>query len=151
MIANFLLSDLPFEDMVVTVQLEIAERLIAQPSTKDYGVLAVLVQSLADITVIRRLPPTVFFPRPQVSSAIIQVRPDADKRAKVGDVLRLRHFLPRSVQPPPQEPPRAPSAMPSRQSKGDVDRQLAELAIDGTVRAEALDREQHLRLCAVFG
>ena len=36
-------------------------------------------------------------------------------------------------------------------SKEDVDAKLAELGIEGTIRAEALDAEQHLRLCAVFG
>jgi hypothetical protein len=32
-----------------------------------------------------------------------------------------------------------------------VDRKLAELGLDGTIRAEMLDVEQHLRLCQVFG
>jgi hypothetical protein len=41
--------------------------------------------------------------------------------------------------------------MPSqRRAKAEVDRQLAELGLDGTVRAEDLDLEQHLRLCAAF-
>src|SRR6266545_5437940 len=42
-ISNFLLSGLPFERMVVTVQWEIAERLLAAPGIKDYGALSVLV------------------------------------------------------------------------------------------------------------
>src|SRR6266542_401877 len=49
-IANFLLTELPFERMVVTVQWEIAERLLARPGTKDYSALTVLVQSLADVS-----------------------------------------------------------------------------------------------------
>src|SRR5437764_1126649 len=62
-IANFLLTDLPFERLVVTVQWEIAERLLASPDSKEYGALAVLVQSLADVELVRRLGPTVFWPR----------------------------------------------------------------------------------------
>src|SRR5262245_33696451 len=61
-ISNFLLSELPFERMVVTVQWEIAERLTASPGTKDYGALAVLVQSVADVGLVRRLSPAVFWP-----------------------------------------------------------------------------------------
>ena len=38
-----------------------------------------------------------------------------------------------------------------RFGKEEVDARLAELGLEGTVRAEALDLEQHLRLCAVFG
>jgi 16S rRNA (adenine1518-N6/adenine1519-N6)-dimethyltransferase len=150
-IANFLLTGLAFEDLVVTVQWEIAERLIARPSTKDYGALAVMVQSLADVTIIRQLPPTVFFPRPQVSSAIVQIRPNAAKRAQVGEVARLRSFLRDLYSHRRKNLRGALCAMPSRRSKSDVDRQLADLGIEGTVRAEDLDREQHLRLCAAFG
>ncbi len=79
-LSNLLLSDLPVERMVVTVQWEIAERLLAVPATKAYGALAVLVQSLAGVELIRRLPPSVFFPRPQVASAIVCIRPNSAKR-----------------------------------------------------------------------
>src|SRR5207237_10791052 len=96
-ISNFLLTELPFERIVVMVQLEIAERLTARPSTKDYGALAVLVQSLADVELVRRLPPAAFWPRPQVASAIVLVRPNREKRAQVeaavGTVQRFREFL----------------------------------------------------------
>src|SRR5713226_5629247 len=92
-ISNFLLTELSFERMVVTVQWEIAERLLALPSTKAYGALAVLVQSLAEVSLVRRLAPSVFWPRPQVESAIVLIRPSPVKRAWVGDVTRFRNFL----------------------------------------------------------
>src|SRR5260370_19655905 len=69
-ISNFLLSDLAFDRMGVTVQWEIREKLIAVPGTKPYGALAVLVQSVADVELLRQLPPTVFWPRPKGSAAI---------------------------------------------------------------------------------
>jgi 16S rRNA (adenine1518-N6/adenine1519-N6)-dimethyltransferase len=151
-IANFLLTELPLERMVVTVQWEIAERLTARPGVKDYGALAVLVQSLADVELIRRLPPAVFWPRPQVESAIVCIRPNAGKRANVGDVMGFRNFL-RDLYTHRRKNLRgALTGWPSgRRDKADVDRKLAELGIDGTVRAEDLDLEQHLRLCRVFG
>jgi 16S rRNA (adenine1518-N6/adenine1519-N6)-dimethyltransferase len=156
-ISNFLLSDLPIERMVVMVQYEIAERLMAQPSTKDYGSLAVLVQSLADVTPVRRrLPPAVFFPRPQVASAIVMVRPNPEKRAHViatcRSVQTFREFL-RDLYVHRRKNLRGGlvGSPRGRREKGDVDAKLAELGIDGTLRAEALDVEQHLRLCAAFG
>src|SRR5947209_14982301 len=82
-VSNLLLSDVGIERMVVTVQWEIAERLMARPGTADYGALAVLVQSLADVELIRKLAPAVFWPRPQVESAVVRVRPSAAKRAHV--------------------------------------------------------------------
>jgi 16S rRNA (adenine1518-N6/adenine1519-N6)-dimethyltransferase len=150
-ISNFLLSDVPIERMVVTVQWEIAERLMARPGTKDYGALAVLVQSIADVSLVRQLAPAVFWPRPKVASAIVQVRPNAAKRAHVGDVVRLRGFL-RDLYTHRRKNLRgALVGLPSGdKSKEQVDATLAELGMDGKVRAESLDLEQHLRLCSAF-
>jgi 16S rRNA (adenine1518-N6/adenine1519-N6)-dimethyltransferase len=150
-ISNFLISAYPFERMVVTVQLEIAERLIAQPSTKDYGALAVLVQSVADVELVRRLAPSVFWPRPKVSSAIVRIWPNARKRAHVGDVPRFRVFLRDLYSHRRKNLRGALVGFPGKRwDKVEVDRRLAELGIDGSVRAEALDVEEHLRLCATF-
>src|SRR5581483_6147757 len=154
--ANLLISAVEVERMVVTVQWEIAARLMARVGTADYGALAVLVQSLADVELVRRLPPAVFWPRPQVESAIVLVRPNAGKRAHVaemaGDVMRFRHFL-RDLYVHRRKNLRgALAGWPrGRRDKADVDRTLAELGLPGTVRAEDLDVEQHLRLCAAFG
>jgi 16S rRNA (adenine1518-N6/adenine1519-N6)-dimethyltransferase len=151
-IANLLLSELPVERMVVMVQWEIAERLTAPAGSHDYAALAVLVQSLAEVTIIRRVSPAAFWPRPQVDSAIVLIRPDEARRARVGDVQRFRAFL-RDLYVHRRKNLRgALSGLPAgRMSKSEVDGRLAELGIDGTVRAEDLDLEQHLRLCRVFG
>lgn len=151
-IANFLMTDLPFERMVVTVQWEIAARLLAEPGVKDFGALTVLVQSLADVSLIRKLSPKVFWPKPQVESAIVDIRPRPEKRAAVGDVFRLRDFL-RDVYALRRKNLRgaligAPSG---KRAKTDVDAMLAELGLDGRARAETLDVQQHLRLCEAFG
>jgi 16S rRNA (adenine1518-N6/adenine1519-N6)-dimethyltransferase len=155
-IANLLLTDLPVERMVVTVQWEIAERLTARVGTADYGALAVLVQSLADVGLVRKLAPSVFWPRPQVESAIVRIVPSAAKRAHVtavaGSPGAFRGFL-RDLYVHRRKTLRgALAGWPSgRRDKADVDRTLAELGLPGTVRAEDLDVEQHLRLCAAFG
>ncbi|HTU18054.1 MAG TPA: 16S rRNA (adenine(1518)-N(6)/adenine(1519)-N(6))-dimethyltransferase RsmA [Gemmataceae bacterium] len=151
-ISNLLLCDLEVERMVVTVQWEIAERLLASPGTKEYGALAVLVQSLADVELVRRLSPKVFWPRPLVDSAIVCIRPRAAKRRHVGDPSGFRAFL-RDLYVHRRKNLRgALASLPNRDlSKSEVDARLAELGLDGSVRAETLDREQHLRLCERFG
>jgi 16S rRNA (adenine1518-N6/adenine1519-N6)-dimethyltransferase len=151
-IGNFLISSLPFERMVVTVQWEIAERLLAGPGSKEYGALAVLVQSVTEVSLIRKLPAAVFWPRPQVASAIVMIQPDAEKRARVGDVPRFRRFL-RDLYTHRRKNLRgALVGLPNgRQDRTEVDRKLMQLGIDSTVRAEMLDGEQHLRLCEMFG
>src|SRR5262249_3730751 len=122
------------------------------PGTKDYGALSVLVQSLADVEAVRsRVPPAVFWPRPEVASAIVMLCPNAAKRAQVGDVQRFRNFL-RDLYTHRRKNLRgALAGVPSgRRDKAEVDRILAELGLDGTVRAEELDIAQHLRLCEAF-
>jgi 16S rRNA (adenine1518-N6/adenine1519-N6)-dimethyltransferase len=150
-ITNLLLTELPVERMVITVQWEIAERLLAAPGTKDYSALSVLVQSLADVELVRRLSPKVFWPRPLVDSAIVRIRPNATKRTHVGDPARFRVFL-RDLYVHRRKNLRgALASLPNRDlSKSDVDARLAELGLDGSLRAEVLDVEQHLRLCSRF-
>lgn len=152
-IANLLLSARPPERMVVMVQAEIATRLASPPGSKDYGALSVLVQSLARVEIVRnRLPPAVFWPRPQVESSIVMISLDPERRARVGDPERLRHFL-RDLYVHRRKNLRgALIGWPSgKRDKEKVDRLLAELNLDGASRAEDLDVEQHLRLCAAFG
>ncbi|HEY7328411.1 MAG TPA: 16S rRNA (adenine(1518)-N(6)/adenine(1519)-N(6))-dimethyltransferase RsmA [Gemmataceae bacterium] len=151
-LTNLLLCELAVERMVVTVQWEIAERLLAVPGTKDYGALAVLVQSLADVELIRRLSPKVFWPRPMVDSAIVRICPNAAKRRHVGDPMRFRVFL-RDLYVHRRKNLRgALATLPNRDlSKSQVDASLAEMGIDGSLRAEVLDIEHHLRLCERFG
>ena len=64
--------------MHVTVQHEVAQRLAAQPGTKQYGMFGVVVQALAHVRVIKRIPSACFWPRPDVSSAMVSIerRPD---------------------------------------------------------------------------
>jgi 16S rRNA (adenine1518-N6/adenine1519-N6)-dimethyltransferase len=150
-ITNLLIAGVPLERMVVTVQWEIAEKLIARPSTKDYGALAVLVQSLADVEILRKLPPTVFWPRPQVESGIVRIHPNAEKREQVADVQRFRYFL-RDLYSHRRKNLRGGliSVTGHQHEKAIVDAKLAELGYKGTERAEQLSIAQHLELCDAF-
>ena len=61
--------------MVLTIQREFAERLAAEPRTKDYGALTLLVQRRWQVKYLRTIPPSVFMPRPKVDSAAILLTP----------------------------------------------------------------------------
>jgi len=150
-ITNLLIAGVALDRMVVTVQWEIAQKLIARPSTKDYGALAVLVQSLANVEILRRLPPTVFWPRPQVESGIVRIHPNAEKRQQIADVQRFRFFL-RDLYSHRRKNLRGGliSVTGHQHEKAIVDAKLAELGYTGTERAEQLSIEQHLQLCEAF-
>lgn len=81
-----------FSDATLMLQREVAERLVAQPGTKDYGTLAVQVSRLADVSVLLRLPPGAFRPPPKVNSAVVQLRfrPSA---VEVGDAAVFERIV----------------------------------------------------------
>ncbi|MCI8335548.1 MAG: 16S rRNA (adenine(1518)-N(6)/adenine(1519)-N(6))-dimethyltransferase RsmA [Peptococcaceae bacterium] len=60
-----------WQKMVLMVQKEVAERMVASPGGKDYGALSLGVQYRAEASIVTIVPPTVFYPRPQVDSAVV--------------------------------------------------------------------------------
>ena len=76
-------GELPVKLMVLTLQKEIVDRLAARPRTKDYGVLSLIAQLFCEIRLIRALPPAVFWPQPQVESAIVALKVDKEKARSV--------------------------------------------------------------------
>ncbi|NLZ93113.1 MAG: 16S rRNA (adenine(1518)-N(6)/adenine(1519)-N(6))-dimethyltransferase RsmA [Firmicutes bacterium] len=60
---------------VCMVQKEVAQRLVAPPGGKDYGTLSVVTRYAAAAQIAFEVPRTVFFPRPEVTSAVIELQP----------------------------------------------------------------------------
>ncbi len=133
--------------ITVTIQKEVADRIMASPATKDYGALSIWVQSQCRVELVRVLPPQVFWPKPKVTSAIIHITPDDALRARIPDVaffhrfvrtmfLHRRKFL-RSVMV---------AAYKQELGKEGVDKILAAEQFGPTSRAEELDVMQMIRL-----
>ena len=59
------------DEMHVTVQKEVAERMVSAPGSKLYGILSIYMEACGDAKMIRKLPASVFWPAPQVESAMI--------------------------------------------------------------------------------
>ena len=59
----------------ITIQYEVAQRLMAQVDSKDWGVLSILVQRLATVSLITKVPNTCFWPQPKIRSACVHVLP----------------------------------------------------------------------------
>ena len=69
----WLIEQLDFwEDAHIMLQKEVAERLIAQVGTKQYGRLTVVVGVYLDVNLCFKIPPDVFYPKPKVDSAIVR-------------------------------------------------------------------------------
>jgi 16S rRNA (adenine1518-N6/adenine1519-N6)-dimethyltransferase len=129
--------------MIVTIQRELADRLVAEPSSPAYGSVSVIIQALAEVSIVRTLPPTVFWPRPKVESAVVAIRPNAAMRAQTGDVgwfheivrrvfLHRRKFLRHAIA----------GIWRDQWTKTEVDQWLESHGLSGQLRAEAINAEE---------
>ena len=133
--------------MVATIQRELAERIVAAPRTKDYSALSVWMQAQCQAEIVRIMAPSVFWPRPKVESAILDIRPQKILRARIADVAHF-HALVRGIFIHRRKFLRSAlhSAVKDRLDKPAVDQVLAELELDASVRAEQLTPLQMIEL-----
>ena len=89
LLMNFVEHGQNVTSLTLTVQKEVAERLAASPATKQYGAITVAVDAVADVSVTRILPRELFYPVPNVDSAVVKIKLN---RAKfdVQDSARFR-------------------------------------------------------------
>jgi 16S rRNA (adenine1518-N6/adenine1519-N6)-dimethyltransferase len=86
---NLITGKIVVDAMFVTVQKEVANRMIAHPGSKDYGILSILLAATGYNRHIRTLKPTVFWPQPQVDSAMISYTRDAEKLKAIKSIEML--------------------------------------------------------------
>jgi 16S rRNA (adenine1518-N6/adenine1519-N6)-dimethyltransferase len=147
LISNLLTLDRPPATMTVTVQKEVADRIVAAPGVKDYGAFAVWVQSQCRAEIVRVLPPSVFWPRPKVSSAFVQIVLDETRRQLIPDRAFFHEFV-RSLFCHRRKILRGELLSTQKKfDKAQVDELLSRLGISPTVRAEQLAVDEILRLC----
>ena len=134
--------------MAVTIQKEVADRLVARPGVKDYGALSIWVQSQCQVELLRVMPPTVFWPRPKVHSAIVRVTLDESLRGRIRDRGYFHQFI-RAMFCHRRKVLRSQlaAAFKDRLTKAQVDEVLRSLAISPDARAEQLDPHAMLQLC----
>lgn len=147
-IANLVATDLPWNRMVVTIQYEVALRMQAEPRSEAYGALSVWLQSQCHVEILKKLGPTVFWPRPKVDSAVVLLTPDPEKRQAIGDreffhdylrgAFNHRRKLFRSVL----------HGLYPALSKPEIDDLLHGRGLVESVRAEELDVVTHVALAA---
>jgi 16S rRNA (adenine1518-N6/adenine1519-N6)-dimethyltransferase len=85
-------SGFPLNDAVIMLQREVADRLLAEPGTSEFGVLTVIVRRWARVERLLNLPPGAFRPAPKVRSTVLRLtfHPAADD---VADEDRFRSFV----------------------------------------------------------
>lgn len=151
-VANLLSSRIVPDSMTMTLQKEVADRFVARTGSKDFGAISVWLQSQCRVELVRRLPPSVFWPRPKVHSAIVHVELDKPRRARIAD-LAFFHDFSRALFSHRRKFLRSVlvGAFKNRLDKTDVDRVLAQCAIRPDSRTDQLDVPTILRLSEAVG
>ncbi|MCK8607558.1 16S rRNA (adenine(1518)-N(6)/adenine(1519)-N(6))-dimethyltransferase RsmA [Apilactobacillus ozensis] len=72
-ILDLLKGNASFDQIVVMMQKEVADRLVANPGSKDYGSLSIIIQYLNNTEIAFEVPRTSFIPAPKVNSAIVSL------------------------------------------------------------------------------
>jgi 16S rRNA (adenine1518-N6/adenine1519-N6)-dimethyltransferase len=127
------------ELLAFTVQKEVADRLRAGAGAEAYGPLSVMAQMLAEVEVLRTLPPQAFWPPPKIDSALVRMR----RRDRLGElaadfgqfVATLFSFRRKTIR----------KAM-AQAGYENVEQILTSQGIDPQHRPEVLTPEQILRL-----
>jgi 16S rRNA (adenine1518-N6/adenine1519-N6)-dimethyltransferase len=90
---HLLESGVPFQQLVVMMQKEVAERLAAKPRTKAYGSLSLVVQYKAEASVAKLIPKSVFIPQPNVESAVVKLVMRPEPLVQVHDESFFFHLI----------------------------------------------------------
>ncbi len=86
---DLLLCDVPFKRFCFSVQREVADRITARPSTKDYGPISILLQLCGTVYKITHLPPQAFWPAPKIDSTALRIEIDL---SRFPEKILLRRF-----------------------------------------------------------
>jgi 16S rRNA (adenine1518-N6/adenine1519-N6)-dimethyltransferase len=134
--------------MVFLVQREVAARLTAAPASSDYGALTVAAGSAGEITLHGRVPPAAFYPRPEITSAIVRIDtriPGEQERLLeplFSELVRLSFAQRRKT---------LRNALESFCGKDHLEEAFKMAGLDPSLRGEALSIRDFWALAAAFG
>ncbi|MCD6433925.1 MAG: 16S rRNA (adenine(1518)-N(6)/adenine(1519)-N(6))-dimethyltransferase RsmA [Sulfurimonas sp.] len=92
------LADPMCKNILVMVQLEVAEKFCAEAGEKVFGSLSIITQSVGSSHIVVKVPPTAFEPPPKIDSAVFLIRKNKDRSDRgFEDMLRVAFTQPRKT------------------------------------------------------
>jgi 16S rRNA (adenine1518-N6/adenine1519-N6)-dimethyltransferase len=132
------------EDMYLMLQREVVDRLIAEPSTRDYGRLSIMAQYYCSIIKCFDVPPTAFRPRPKIFSAVVRLIPHKKLSHEARDIGNLRRLVTHAFS---QRRKVLRNALKPLLSAD----QISALGIDSELRPENITLHEYIRLSDLMG
>lgn len=141
LLIKFLEYPNPISLSLLMLQKELAKRLDARPSTSDYGALTLMLQLHHHIEYLRSVPANVFFPKPEVDSALIRVTPRDPRVFPVSDYNAFGELVRRGF-----SQRRKQLAKLLRENVPNWEEIASDLRLNVRARAEELSLEQWIAL-----
>jgi len=92
------LADPMCKNILVMVQLEVAEKFCAEVGQKVFGSLGIITQSIGTSHIVVKVPPTAFEPQPKIDSAVFLIQKEKDRDDKdFEDMIRVAFTQPRKT------------------------------------------------------
>ena len=148
LIMRFLESDLNVTSLTIMVQEEVGRRLVARPNTADYSAITLAVLLRGESTITRKVGRNMFYPAPNVDSAVVRIDVDKDKLA--GENKTLIHKLVRSAFLMRRKTLVNNLNASFGLSKAEAAEKLIAAGLDERVRGEALSLEDYVNLSHQF-
>lgn len=133
------------ESVTVMIQKEVADRINAEPGTKDYGTLSLAVEYFSKSSYVMTVPASVFMPRPNVDSAVIKLEVYEEPPLKVSDEKKLFKLIKAAFAQRRKTLVNTVSAV-GGYEKDLLRNALQHIGKDGDVRGEALKLEEYVKL-----
>lgn len=138
----------PFQQMIFTLQKEVADRLVARPGTADFGSLSVLLQARWHVIRLRVLPPAVFFPTPRVDSAVVLLKPKEPDKIPLCDWILFERLVKAGFSERRKQARKVLGKVVGSEAAGQG---LAAASINESARAEEISLEQWFALTNALG
>lgn len=144
MVMRFVESDLDVKSLTVMVQKEVADRFVAKAGSADYAAVTLALEMAGRATLTRTVSRKLFYPMPNVDSAVVRLDIDRDKLA--GENAALLHKLARSAFAMRRKTLANNLSVAFNISKQDAAAYITEAGFDALVRGEALTLRDFINL-----
>ena len=140
-----------FESIIIMIQKEVADRIVAKPGTSDYGAFSIYVNYHTEPELLFNVSPESFYPKPGVMSTVIKLKtydsesPRFDKEDDLFKIVRAafsqrRKTLANALY----------SKFSSKFSKEDIVEAIKKCGFDANIRGEVLSLEDFMRLTRIL-
>lgn len=140
------------QSITIMIQKEVADRISANPHSKDYGVLTINTNCMADVLKLFNVPNTSFIPAPNVTSAVIQITPNdkKEKELEIKDAEAFKDLVKKAFSARRKKLSNSlQNSGINNMSKQDIENMIEQVGLNLNCRAEEVSIEQYAKMANI--